>query len=82
MEFARGSIRKGVKPIANSGVEVLNTTGNELWAQREVVTGLFRANILIANELCPGCGLFHISAPHRSRVKGQQKPHQPARLSR
>ena len=41
----------------------------------------FRANILIAKELRPGYGLFNISAPHRSRVKGQQKPHQPAGLA-
>lgn len=70
MEFARGSIRKGVKPIANSGVEVLNTTGNELWAQREAVTGPIERSILIANELCLDYGLFNISAPSLSRVKG------------
>ena len=41
MEFARGSIRKGALTDQGSGVEVLNTTGKELWAQREAVTGLF-----------------------------------------
>ena len=80
--FARGSTRGGVKPIARSGDEVVNAEGNGLWAQREAHAGLFRANILIAKELRPGCGLFNISAPHRSWVKGQQKPHQPARLAR
>src|SRR5271157_3971490 len=77
---ARGSTRGGVKTIASSGDEVVKAEGNELWAQREALARLFRANILIANELWPGCGLFNISAPHRSRVKGQKKPHQPARL--
>ena len=80
--FARGLTRGGVKPIASSGDEVVKSKGNGLWAQREAHAGLFRANILIANELWPGCGLFNISAPHRSRFKGQQKPRQPAGLSR
>src|SRR5271157_2024198 len=71
-----------VEPIANSGGEVVKAKGNGLSAQREAHARLFRANILIANELWPGCGLIDISAPHRSRVKGRERPHQPARLAR
>src|SRR5271157_2804932 len=80
--FARGSMPSGVEPIANSGSEVVKAKGNWLWAQREASAKLFRANILIAKELWPGCGLINISAPHRSRVKGRERPHQPASLAR
>jgi hypothetical protein len=60
MEFARGSIRKGALTDQGSGVEVLNTTGNALWAQREAVTGPIERSILIANELCPDYDLVNI----------------------
>ena len=68
--FARGSTRGGVKPIASSGDEVVKSKGNGAWAQREAPARCFRANILIAKELWRECGLIHISAPHRSQVKG------------
>ena len=80
--FARGSTRGGAKTVASSGDEVIKSKGCGLWAQREVSARRFRSNILIAKELWPGCGLINISAPHRSRVKGHEKPHQPARLAR
>ena len=65
--FARDSIRKGALTDPGLDFEALTHHGERAFGAREAVIGLY---ILIANELCPDYGLFNISAPSLSRVKG------------